>query len=188
MFRHLMASVRALLVFTVILGVAYPMSITLLAVARPSQANGDLIYREGKVVASGLLAQQTSAAQWFHPRPAAVDDPGAASGGSNLGPNAPELKKQQREREQQARAANPQATGSVPADAVTASGSGLDPHISVAYANFQVARVAAARNMEVEQVRKLIKKHTESGFLGYLGEEGVNVTKLNADLAGLDAD
>lgn len=188
MSRNLLASVRALLVFTVILGLAYPMAITMLAVARPALSQGDPIYRDGTLVASGLLAQQTNKPQWFHPRPSAVTDPGAASGGSNLGPNDKGLLQQQRDREQEVRALNPQQDGPVPADAVTASGSGLDPHISVAYARYQTARVAQARGISEDQVAKLVREHTDYAFLGFLGQDSVNVTRLNAALAGLDED
>lgn len=188
MLRQVLASVRALLVLTVILGLAYPLAITMLAVARPEQAKGDLIYRNGKVVASGLLAQQTDAPEWFHARPSAVDDPGAASGGSNLGPNSPELHRIQLARAREIRAANPQQQGPIPADAITASGSGLDPYISVDYANYQAARVAQARSLSLESVDKLIERHTESALFGFLGQPAVNVTKLNAALAGLASD
>ncbi|MCL4504202.1 MAG: K(+)-transporting ATPase subunit C [Deltaproteobacteria bacterium] len=155
----------------------------------PGQANGSLIKAKGQVVGSKLLAQNFGAPQYFHPRPSAAGDTGydgASSGGSNLGPLSRKLIDQVKERAKNYREENSLTAGIlVPADAVTASGSGLDPHISPQNAGLQAARVAKARNLSETQVKRLIEDYTEGPDLGFLGEPGVNVLRLNLALDGL---
>jgi K+-transporting ATPase ATPase C chain len=145
----------------------------------------------GKIVGSSLLAQNFNGAQYFHPRPSAAGDvgyDGTSSGGSNLGPLSQKLTDQVKERVDKYRADNnlPGAT-LVPADAVTASGSGLDPHISSRNAGLQTARVAKARQVTADKVNKIIQNCTEGPDLGFLGEPGVNVLRLNVALDALSA-
>lgn len=159
--------------------------------AFPGQANGSLIKVKGQVVGSGLLAQNFSGAQYFHPRPSAAGDTGydgTSSGGSNLGPLSQKLNDQVKERVENYRKDNnlPPET-LVPADAVTASGSGLDPHISLQNATLQTSRVAQARKLSEHQVKTLIEKYTAGPDLGFLGEPGVNVLRLNLALDALAA-
>lgn len=185
--RQLSASLKALLVATVVLGVLYPATILLIGLAVPGQANGSLVEVDGTVVGSSLLGQPADGPQWFQARPSVSDHAGDTSGGSNLGPNADELATAVSEREAALRAANPDAPGTIPPDALAASASGLDPHISPEYAAYQAPRVAAARGLDPDEVRTLIAEHTERPVLGFLGTDRVNVTLLNADLARADA-
>jgi potassium-transporting ATPase KdpC subunit len=186
---ELRISVIATLLLAVILCGAYPLLIwgtaTLLF---PYKAEGSLIVRDSKVIGSELIAQHFSEAKYFHPRPSAAGDTGydaAASGGSNLGPISKKLVEGVRERVEQYRTENNLALGTrVPADAVTASASGLDPHISVRNADLQSARVAQARGLTEETVKKIVAKYTEGRDLGFLGEKRVNVLKLNLALDG----
>ena len=177
------AALRALLVLTVVLGIAYPLLVTGVARAMPARADGSIVRAEGREVGSSLIGQPTSHAKWFAARPSAVDAPGAESGGSNLGQNADEQKKAITERRAALTKANPNATGPIPDDALTASGSGVDPDISVAYARWQAPRIAAARGMSVADVEKIIDARIEKPALGYLGGERVNVLDLNVALA-----
>ena len=184
--RHTLAGLRMLLVMTVLLGAAYPSVIALVAnVALPVQANGSLLTdAHGQVVGSALLGQAFDGPEWFAPRPSASDYAGDTSGGTNLPPNsAPQLAARQA-RETALRAANPDAVGPVPEDALTASASGLDPDISLAYARWQVPRVAAARNIPADELDSLIQAALDPAPLGFLGQDGVNVTRLNLALAG----
>ncbi|BDD81288.1 potassium-transporting ATPase KdpC subunit [Tsukamurella pulmonis] len=181
--RQLLAGLRMLLVMTVVVGVVFPLVIWGVGqVAFSAQANGSQIEQGGRVVGSELLAQRFDGAQWFHPRPSAGEYDTLASGGSNLGPNSEELVALVAERRAKVAAEDGVAPAAVPADAVTASFSGLDPHISPAYARQQVERVARARGLAPERVRALVGAHTEGRQLGYLGEERVNVVKLNVAL------
>ena len=155
------------------------------------QANGSLVERQGKIVGSGLMAQAFSGAQYFHPRPSAAGDTGydgTSSGGSNLGPLSQKLTDQIKERVASYHSENnlPAAT-LVPADAVTASGSGLDPHISLRNAEIQAPRVAQARKLSAGEVTRLIQDLTEGPDLGFLGDPGVNVLRLNLALDALSA-
>lgn len=187
----MLAQIRPALVsvvfFTLLLGLAYPFAITGIAqAAMPDQANGSLIRREGKVVGSALIGQAFAAPQYLASRPSAAGSDGydaAASTGSNLGPMNPDLIKRVGEGAAAVRASTGQQV--VPADAVTTSGSGLDPHISPAYADLQVARIARARGMEPAQVRAIIATHTQGPDLGFLGRARVNVLETNL---ALDAD
>jgi potassium-transporting ATPase KdpC subunit len=185
--RQLFASLKALLVLTVLLGVLYPAAILAVGLVLPHQATGSLIEVDGTTVGSSLLGQAADGPQWFQARPSASDHTGATSGGSNLGPDAADLATAVDERAAALRAANPDAPATIPPDALTASGSGLDPHISPEYAAYQAPRVAAARGMSVQQVQGLIAAHTEEAALGFLGQDRVNVTELNVALEATDA-
>jgi K+-transporting ATPase ATPase C chain len=188
--RQLFPALGMLLVFTVLAGLLYPLAFTGVAqVAFRHQANGSLIRRDGRLVGSSWIGQPFTQPRYFHPRPAADDYvPGAQGGGtysygSNLGPTSAGLGRQVRERVRAYRSENGLAPDArVPVDAVTASGSGLDPHISVANARLQARRVAAARHLSVEQVLRLVGRHTDGRDLGFLGEPGVNVLELNLAL------
>ena len=185
--RQLVAALKALLVLTVLLGVLYPAAVLGVGLALPAQAQGSLLRVDGAVVGSGLLGQAAEGPQWFQARPSVSDYAGETSGGSNLGPSSEDLAKTVAKREAALRQANPDATATIPPDALTASGSGLDPHISPAYAAYQAPRVAKARGMSVEQVRALIAAHTEHTVLWVLGQDRVNVTELNVALETADA-
>lgn len=184
--RQLRPAVVALLAFTVLLGVAYPLVITAVAqVAFEHEADGSLIERDGVVVGSELLGQPFTAPGYFHPRPSAAGAgyDGSASSGSNLGPLSDDLAATVAERIAAYRDENGlDASVSVPVDAITASGSGLDPHISIANARLQISRVAAARGIDAATVEGLVEEHTDGRVLGVLGEPGVNVVLLNLAL------
>lgn len=180
--RQLWAALKALLVLTLVLGVAYPATILAAGLALPGQARGSLIEVDGKVVGSSLLGQAAEGPQWFQARPSASDQSGDTSGGSNLGPSSAQLATDVAEREAALRAANPDAPAAIPPDALTASGSGLDPHISPEYAAYQAPRVAKARGMALAQVRALVAAHTDGAALGFIGQARVNVTELNVAL------
>ena len=185
--RQLFAALKALLVLTVLLGVLYPAAILAVGLVLPGQAKGSLIEVDGKVVGSSLLGQAAEGPQWFQARPSVSDQSGDTSGGSNLGPSSEELASTVAEREAALREANPDAPTAIPADALTASASGLDPHISPEYAAYQAPRVAAARGMSLEQVQAFIADHTQKAALGFIGQDRVNVTELNVALATADA-
>ena len=179
----------ALVLFTVLsvlTGVAYPLVVTAIGqLAFPEQAAGSLVLREGKAVGSSLIGQNFSDPKYFWGRPSAtapMPNNAAASGGSNLGPLNPALVDAVKGRIEALRAADLGNAAPVPVDLVTASASGLDPHISVAGARFQAARVAKARNLPLPLVRQLIDKHTEGMLLGFIGEPRVNVLMLNLAL------
>ncbi len=176
------------LVFTVLTGMVYPLLITAIAQgAFHEKANGSLVVRDGKVVGSALLAQKFTRAEYFHPRPSAAGNDGydaAGSSGSNLGPTSKKLADRVRASVEAFRKENPEFTGPIPADLLTASASGLDPHVSPAAAEAQVARVARARGMQAEAVRAMVAARTERPDLGILGEPRVNVLLLNLDLDG----
>ncbi len=190
--QEVKVSVLTALALIVILCGVYPLVVWGIAqVAFPSQANGSLVEVKGKIVGSNLLAQNFSGPQYFHPRPSAAGDTGydgASSGGSNLGPLSQRLTDQVKGRVDKYRTENnlPAATP-VPADAVTASGSGLDPHLSLRNAEIQAPRVAQARKLRADKVKRLIQDFTEGPDLGFLGEPGVNVLRLNLALDALSA-
>jgi K+-transporting ATPase ATPase C chain len=173
---------------TVVTGLAYPAVVTGLArLAFPDQASGSLVRRDGVVVGSTLIGQSFTDAKHFWGRPSATSpmpDNAANSGGSNLGPLNPALVDAVKGRVEALRAADPGNGAAVPVDLVTASGSGLDPHISVAAAEYQVARVARARGVAPDVVRAAVARHTEGRQFGILGEPRVNVLALNLDLDG----
>jgi potassium-transporting ATPase KdpC subunit len=216
MFRQIKQALLLLIVLSVLTGIVYPLAITVLAQAIfPSQANGSLIYRDGRPVASTLIGQPFADPKYFWSRPSATSPMpynAASSGGSNLGPTNPDLTRNVKERIAALRAADPdrkKGTGPirrngpkgasheldlspysddeapVPIDLVTTSASGLDPHITPAAAEYQVGRVAKARQLDPEIVRRLVAKHTEGRTLGLLGEPRVNVVELNLDLDGV---
>ena len=181
------------LALSALTGLAYPLLVTGLAkVAFPRQAEGSLLRRDGKVIGSEWIGQSFKNPKEFWGRPSATVDGdgkplpcnGANSGASNLAPSNPDLAKAVQERIAALRAADPEATGPVPVDLVTASGSGLDPHISPAAAAFQVRRVAKARGLDEAKVRALVAAHSEGPQFGILGEARVNVLKLNLALDG----
>jgi len=179
-------AIRALLVFTVLTGVAYPLIVTGIArLTFAAQAKGSLVEKDGKVLGSRLIGQPFSDARYFWSRPSATSPMpynGASSSGSNLGPTNPALKEAVEGRVKALRDAGADPSKPVPVDLVTASGSGLDPHISPAAAEYQVARVAKARSLPEDKVRELVQKHTEGRQLGILGEPRVDVLTLNLDL------
>lgn len=180
--RQLVAAVRLLLVLTVLLGVLYPAAVWAVGRAVPDRVDGSLLEVDGTAVGSRLLGQAFEGDQWFQPRPSAVDFDGLGSAPSNLGPSNEDLVAAIDER----RAAVAEREGvdpdQVPADAVTASGSGLDPHISPEYAALQVPRVARERGLSEDEVRDLVQDATSGRDLGFLGEPTVNVLELNASL------
>jgi K+-transporting ATPase ATPase C chain len=172
-----------LLALTLVCGVGYPLVVLGIgqAVAHGS-ANGSLVDHDG-VVGSSSLGQQVTDPQWFQGRRSASEYAGNTSGGSNLGPTDPKQAQAVSQARDALVAANPQASGPPPADALTASASGLDPDISPAYASWQVPRVAAARGLSAPQVQTLVDAHTKGRLLGFLGQPRVNVTDLNLALA-----
>jgi potassium-transporting ATPase KdpC subunit len=185
MLRSTLIAVRLAVVTMVIMGILYPLAMTGIAqVVFHDKANGSLIKQDGQVVGSKYIGQQFAGPQYFHPRPSAAGDgyDAMASGASNLGPTSATLIDRVRSAVAQVLAENPGLAGDVPVDMVTASGSGLDPDISPANAEAQVARVAAARNMSEDDVRLLVDENTAGRDLGFLGEKRVNVLKLNLAL------
>jgi K+-transporting ATPase ATPase C chain len=178
------------LILTLVTGVAYPLLVTGLAqLAFPHQANGSLIVRNGVTVGSSWIGQTFSEPKYFWGRLSATAPAfnASASSGSNYGPLNPALFDAVRARIDSLRAADPEAALPVPVDLVTASGSGLDPHISVAAAEYQVRRVARARSLSEEVVRRLVAAHTTGRFLGVIGEPVVDVLELNLALDAGDS-
>src|SRR2546421_1434896 len=170
MLTHVRAAIASLVVFTVVTGVAYPVLVTLIAQrVFPPQANGSLIVKGGKTVGSTLIGQPFDDPKYFWSRPSATSPFGynaGASGASNLSPTNADLVKTVQGRVDALRATDPGNTASVPVDLVTASGSGLDPHISPAAALYQAARVAKACRLDTDTVRGLVERHTEGRWLG----------------------
>ncbi|MCM2423025.1 K(+)-transporting ATPase subunit C [Streptomyces sp. RKAG293] len=199
--RQHLTALRMLLLLTVVTGIIYPLAVTGIAQAVfPGQANGSEVRQNGKVVGSSLLGQTFDLPKknpddadeaalpdpkWFQPRPSAGGYDPKASGASNLGPNNEDLIKAIEQRRKDVAAFDGVAPDQVPVDALTASGSGLDPHISKAYADEQVARVARARNLPVDTVRQLVADHVQGRNAGFMGQERVNIVQLNLALADL---
>jgi len=188
MLSQLRPALMVLLLLTLVTGVAYPLLVTGIAqVVFPSQAKGSLIVKDGKIVGSRLMGQPFDDPKYFWSRPSATSpfaDNAGSSSGSNLSPTNPDLVKAVQGRVDALRAADPGNAAAVPVDLVTASGSGLDPHISPAAALYQVSRVARVRKLDPEAVRQLVERHIEGRFLGFLGEPRVNVLELNLALDG----
>lgn len=185
MHKEIVPSIRMLAVLTLVTGVLYPFVMTGLAQTLfPRQANGSLIIRGSRVVGSSWIGQPFSDPKYFWGRLSATSPAynGAASSGSNLGPVNPALDEAVRARIDALRAADPEAHAPVPVDLATASASGLDPHISVAAAEYQVGRVARVRGLRPDEVRRLIAAHTSGRFLKVIGEPVVNVVELNLAL------
>jgi len=188
MMKVVFRSLRIVLVFSVLTGVAYPFFMTGLAqFFFPFQANGSIVNREGKAVGSTLIGQPFSGDGYFHGRPSSVDYNAASSGASNWGPTNRKFFDAVKERVDSVRQENPaQAREIIPADLVLASASGLDPHISPESAMFQVGRVAKARNIPVARVIELVKQQEEPQQFGFLGAPRVNVFNLNLALDALE--
>ena len=186
MLTHVRAAIVPLALFTVVTGVAYPVLVTVIAqLVFPNQANGSLIVKDGKGLGSRLIGQPFDDPKYFWSRPSATSPFGynaGASGASNLSPTNADLVKTVQGRVDALRATDPGNTASVPVDLVTASGSGLDPHISPAAALYQVGRVAKARKVDEAIVRDLVAHYTERRLFGLLGEPRVNVLELNLAL------
>ena len=189
MFTMIRNSFMSLLLFTVITGLIYPLAVTGLAQAIfPSQANGSVITKDGKAVGSSLLGQQFEDPKYFWGRLSATGPypyNGAASSGSNLGQNNPALMTNIERRIKALHEAEPGNTAKIPVDLVTASGSGLDPHISQAAADYQLHRVAKARGLDDTKIRDIVANNTQGRWLGLIGEPVVNVLELNLALDGL---
>ncbi|MBZ5703020.1 MAG: potassium-transporting ATPase subunit KdpC [Acidobacteriia bacterium] len=181
--KNLLIAVWFTLVTTVIFGVLYPLGITGLAqLFFRDRANGQLVEKSGQLVGSGIIGQAFSGPGYFHPRPSSAGtgyDP-TASGGSNLSPTNKTLLERVKGDVQKLQSEN--ASAAIPVDLVTTSGSGLDPDISPAAAEFQIARVARARGVQEDEVRGFVKKYTKDRDLGFLGEPRVNVLELNLEL------
>ena len=187
---QLRSALMMFFILTILTGVAYPLAVTAIAqLLFPHQANGSLIYKDGKPIGSTLIGQPFDDPKYFWGRPSATAPfpyNAAASSGSNLGPTNPALIETVKTRVAALKAADPRNDAPVPVDLVTASGSGLDPHISPAAAEYQVRRVARARGREEAFVRTLVSQHTEGRQLGMLGERRVNVLALNLALDATD--
>ena len=183
--RQSLVGLKVLIVMTVVLGVAYPAAVWGAGlVAFHDKANGQIVSQDGKDVGSAIIGQnfQVKDPQWFHGRPSATEYDGLASAASNLGPSNPDLLKSIKERQKEIAAIEGVDVSQIPADAVTASGSGLDPYISPAYAAIQVNRVAKVRDLSTETVKALVETYTSGRQLGFLGEPKVNVLRLNLAL------
>jgi K+-transporting ATPase ATPase C chain len=187
-FRQGWIAVRFLLVMTLVLGVGYPLAVYAVGRAVPGTADGSFVTdASGTVVGSSLIGQTFDGPTWFHPRPSAAGQgyDALSSGGSNLGASSDDLVKAVTERRAAIAAGDGVDLSSIPPDAVTASGSGLDPDISPEYAYEQVARVAKARGLDVARVRALVADHVTGRTLGFMGEPRVNVLQLNLALGSL---
>ena len=186
MSEQIRPALTMLAILTVLTGLVYPLTITGIAqLLFPHQANGSLIVRDGKVIGSERIGQYFDEPKYFWGRPSATSPfpyNAAASSGSNLGPTNPVLIETVKSRVAALRAADPGNDISLPVDLVTASGSGLDPHISPAAAEYQIKRVARARGLDERRVRELVAQHTEERQFGFFGERRVNVLELNLAL------
>jgi len=182
--KHIYPAVALTIVLTVLVGVVYPFVVTGLSeLLFKEKAQGSLIERDGRVIGSRLIGQPFKGTGYFHSRPSAAGScyDATASSGTNLGPTSKQLFEEQvRERSKQLHTENPNVV--IPIDLITSSGSGLDPHISPAAAEFQIPRVARERRMSEDEVRGLVRKHTEGRELGVLGEPRINVLELNLAL------
>jgi K+-transporting ATPase ATPase C chain len=184
--KQIYPAVAITVVLTVLLGIIYPLVVTGLAqVMFPTKAGGSLIEKDGKVIGSSLIGQPFTGPGYFHSRPSAAGSgyDGTASGGTNLGPTSQKLMDSVKTAADSLREENP--VSPIPIDMVTASASGLDPHITPAAAEFQVPRIAKERGMNADEVRRLVREHTEGRQFGLLGEPRVNVLELNLALDGV---
>ncbi|GAA3283726.1 potassium-transporting ATPase subunit C [Paenarthrobacter aurescens] len=194
--RQAGTAARFLLLATIVLGLLYPLAVFGAGqLAAPFQANGSIVKdSSGQAAASALIVQAaaddsgTQSPQWFHARPSAVTWDPSSSSASNLGPNDPKLLEAVTGNRAAVAASEGVSPGKVPADALTSSGSGLDPHISKDYANLQVPRVSTAHGLSTSAVQDLVDKQTSTGLEAFFGQPSVNVTLLNLDLAHLAAD
>ena len=187
---HVLVSVRLLAAFTLLLGLAYPAAVWAIGrLAFPQAAEGSFVTRDGRVVGSALIGQAVTSPGLFRPRPSAAGNgyDAAASGGSNLGPTSKALADRVAAEVHRARFENPGAKTPVPADAVTASGSGLDPHVSPEFALWQVPRVSRESGIPAAELEAMVARRTEGRFLGLFGEPRVNVLLLNLDVLGRSA-
>jgi potassium-transporting ATPase KdpC subunit len=186
MWKQILPGLRINIFATILFGVVYPLVITgICQIAFPHQANGSLIISDGKMIGSELIGQNFTQPEYFQPRPSAAGNDGydpTASGGSNFGPTNQKLIDRVKASIEKFRKENPEYEGPIPADLVTASASGLDPHLSPDSAKAQAPRVAKARGARLDQVQQLIAQSTEMPSLGLLGEPRVNVLKLNLAL------
>lgn len=186
MLTQIVPALRAVILFTVVTGLVYPAIVTgICQIFFKDKANGSLIRMKGQVVGSSLLGQNFSRPEYFHPRPSAAGTTGydaTASGGSNFGPTNQKLYDRVKASADQLRKENPSLVGSIPADALTTSASGLDPDISPANAAAQASRVAQARGASEEAIQRLLKSIAEPRDLGFLGEPRVNVLAANLEL------
>lgn len=186
MFTLIRNALMSILLFTILTGFLYPLAVTGLAQALfPHQANGSIIMKNGKPVGSGLIGQEFSDPKYFWGRLSATAPcpyNGGSSSGSNLGPNNPDLMKAAQTRVDALRAADPGNTATIPVDLVTSSGSGLDPHVSPAAAEYQIHRVARARGRDDAVIRGIVARHTSGRWLEVFGEPVVNVLELNLEL------
>ena len=186
MLQQLVPALRMTLLLTILTGLVYPGVVTgVCQLLFRNQANGSLIVQNGNVIGSSLIGQNFAKPEYFHPRPYAAGNDGydpTASQGSNLGPTSQKLYDRMKASADQFRKENPAYSGSIPADALTASGSGLDPDISLANVSAQAARVAQARNVPLSSIERLITSATKSRDIGFLGEPRVNVLELNLTL------
>jgi K+-transporting ATPase ATPase C chain len=181
--KDLQIAIRFTLITTILFGLAYPLVVTVLSQwLFPRQSNGSLVTRDGKIAGSQLIGQTFSSDSYFHARPSSAGDgyDAANSSGSNLAPTNHALVERVQAEVAKLRAENPNAP--IPVDLVTASGSGLDPHISPAAADFHVPRIASARKIPQDSLRALVAKHTEARQFGVFGEPRVNVLELNLEL------
>ncbi len=186
MLQQIIPGIRIALVITILTGLFYPGIVTgLCQLLFHRQANGSLVNVHGRIIGSSLVGQRFARPEYFHPRPSAAGDGGydaSSSGGSNLGPTSKKLHDRIKKDAEMFRKENPDFHGLIPADVVTASGSGLDPHISPASAKAQAFRIARARGAPVEQVHEIIDQYTEIPAWGFLGEARINVLWLNLAL------
>jgi potassium-transporting ATPase KdpC subunit len=186
MLSQLWPALRINIFLTILLGVAYPLAVTGISqVIFPHQANGSLVTHNGQVIGSELIGQNFAKPEYFQPRPSAAGNDGydpTASGGSNYGPTNQKLIDRVKASVDKFHKENPDYHGPIPADLLTASGSGLDPEISPASAQAQAARVAKARGISADQLGQLVAQYTQSPDLGLIGEPRVNVLKLNLAL------
>lgn len=189
MLKQMRIAIQSTIVLTVVFGLLYPLAFTGLAQAIfPKQANGSLIYKDGKPIGSKLIGQPFDDPKYFWSRPSAtspVPYNAASSSGSNQGPTNPDFLRAVQARVDALHTVDPDNKQPIPVDLATASGSGLDPHITPAAALYQARRVARVRGLQEPAVEELIKKHTQGRFLGVIGEPAVNVLELNLDLDGV---